>query len=107
LADPLLGGRSAPVSSCTLVKLDILSLAAFLGDWYDPVGIGPRLDPLPLVAFGGGDATRVMGDSKLAVRRCDLAGTGGTKLAGRFFGMAGTGGASSSMLGLADPLFGD
>jgi len=107
LADPLLPGDSAPVSSCTLDKLVTLSLAGRLGVWYDPDGIGPRLDPLPLTVFGGGDATRVIGDSILAVRRCDFGGTGGAKLLGRFFGIAGTGGASSSTLGLAEPLFGD
>lgn len=81
LTDPLLSDLCTPVSSCTLDKLCILWPYLLGGDAVFP---GPRLDPLPLVAFGGGDIMRV-GASRLVALRWPLE---------RFLGMVGTGGAS-------------
>jgi hypothetical protein len=53
---------------------------------------GPRLDPRPVVLYGGGDARRVGGASRLAVRRC---AADGVRLIS--FGMEGTGGASAAL----------
>lgn len=88
LTDPLLAGRSTPISSCTLAKLvtlgpDPLDMAVVVA--------GPRLDPLPVALFGGGEVTRA-GGSRLAVRRCAADGAGLI-----FFGMEGTGGASAAL----------
>jgi hypothetical protein len=100
LTDPLLFGRSTPVSSCTLARLEFLC-ADLLGAWFPRYG--SRLDPRPVAWFGRGDATRgKTGVSILAARLCDFVGSTGV----RFLGIAGTGGASSK-LGRADPRFGD
>jgi hypothetical protein len=88
LTDPLLAGRSRPISSCTLAKLVTLD-PDLLGDVI--VVAGPRLDPRPVALFGGGDVMRA-GGSRLAVRRC---AADGVRLI--FFGMAGTGGASAAL----------
>jgi hypothetical protein len=89
LTDPLLAGRSIPVSSCTLGRLD--NLCPDL-----PGGVltvaGPRLDPRPVARFGGGDATRITGASILAARRCAP-----DAVREIFFGIAGTGGASAAL----------
>jgi len=66
LTDPLLGGLSTPVSSCTLDKPDPL-WPALLEFCANPVG--PKLDPRPFALLGGGDATRMAGASKLAALR--------------------------------------
>lgn len=72
--DPLLAGRSTPVSSCTLDKPEALG-PVLLEGCVDP---GPKLDPRPLALLGGGDAMRMAGASKLAALRWDLEGIGGT-----------------------------
>lgn len=87
MTDPLLAGRSDPVNSCTLPRLVFLC-AGLLGA-VEPL-TGPKLDPLPLAALGGGEDIRIGGASTLAARRTDLVGVGDC----RFLGIAGTGGAS-------------
>lgn len=91
MTDPLLAGRSKPVSSCTLDKLDIV-WPPLLGGLDTP---GPRLDPRPDAWFGGGDATRFC--SALAALRWDLEGMGGWPFWSTLLGMAGTGGASVAL----------
>lgn len=66
LTDPLLVGRSTPVSSDTLDKFDILCAGLLEAGAMVP---GPKLDPRPLAMLGGGDATRVTGPSRLIARR--------------------------------------
>lgn len=61
------------------------------------VAPGPRLDPLPLVLFGGGDETRMPGASILVALRCAFD-------CEILFGIAGTGGASGA---LGTPLDGE
>lgn len=58
---------------------------------------GPRLDPLPLALFGGGDKTRIGGASILVALRCGFD-------CEILFGIAGTGGASGA---LGTPLDGE
>lgn len=53
---------------------------------------GPKLDPRPLALFGGGDATRIGGASRLAARRWDF-----LEATGIFLGSEGTGGASTAL----------
>jgi hypothetical protein len=55
---------------------------------------GPREDPRPVALFGGGDATRMGGASRLAALLCAAAFFPG---GGIDFGMAGTGGASTAL----------
>lgn len=55
---------------------------------------GPREDPRPVALFGGGDATRMGGASRLAALLCAAAFFPD---AGIDFGMAGTGGASTAL----------
>lgn len=93
LTDPLLAGRSTPVSSCTLDRPDDLWPFLLL---FCAIPVGPRLDPRPLARFGGGEATRIPGFSRLAARRCDLVGMGGWPDC-IDLGMAGTGGASGEL----------
>jgi hypothetical protein len=88
LTDPLLSGRSAPVSSDTLDEFDILWPVLLGGD---AMAVDPKLDPRPWDLFGGGDATRSA--SQLAALRWDLAGIEG----GILCGIAGTGGASGAL----------
>jgi len=95
LTDPLLPGRSVPVSSWTL---DILTtLGALLGVCV--LRGGCRLVPRPVVWFGGGDEIRIAGCALDA-----LLPTAGVSIS--CAGIAGTGGASRA-LGRATPRFGD
>jgi hypothetical protein len=100
LTDPLLFGRSIPVSAWKLAILEFIC-AGPLRVWLPRYDC--RLDPLPVAGLGWGDVTRCSTSvSMLAARLCDFVGSAG----GRFFGMAGTGGATPKP-GRADALFGD
>lgn len=102
MTDPLLAGRSAPVSSCTLDNPDVWPCFLGLG----AIPIGPRLDPLPLPLFGGGDATRMAGASWLAALRWDLSGIDDWRRC-IFLGIIGTGGAFGALGTGAEALDGD